>query len=152
TIALVAFAACGEDAQPEKPRPSSDAGRELHADAADAATDSDEITITEIRAGEFVFRARVAGPTSGEPVILLHGFPQNSYEWRSPLRALGHAGYRAIAPDQRGYSPGARPSGVDGYRIPAIAADVTAIADALGIGKFHLVGHDWGAGVAWFSA
>ena len=152
-IAVVACAACGDAAQPEKPRLSSDAGAHDNSDGgASLAAAPEEISISEIRVGDLVFRARMAGPTSGEPVILLHGFPQNSYEWRGPLRALAHKGYRAIAPDQRGYSAGARPSAVDGYRIPDIARDVTDIADALGIGKFHVVGHDWGAGVAWFLA
>jgi pimeloyl-ACP methyl ester carboxylesterase len=82
-------------------------------------------------------------------VLLLHGFPQTSWSWRHQLQALGDAGYRAVAPDQRGYSPGARPEEVERYAIPALVGDVIAIADELGAHRFHLVGHDWGAAVAW---
>jgi pimeloyl-ACP methyl ester carboxylesterase len=103
----------------------------------------------QIAVGEETFEARVAGPEDGEVVILLHGFPQTSWSWRSQLEALGAAGYRAIAPDQRGYSPGARPAEVERYAIPQLVADVIGIADAVGADRFHLVGHDWGAAVAW---
>jgi pimeloyl-ACP methyl ester carboxylesterase len=106
----------------------------------------------EIPVGPFTFDARAAGPAGGEPVLLLHGFPQSSYEWRSQLQALGAAGYRAVAPDQRGYSPRARPVGVDQYETEALVGDVIGIADALGFDRFHLVGHDWGAAVAWHVA
>ena len=103
----------------------------------------------EIPVGELIFDARAAGPDDGELVLLLHGFPQSSLEWRSQLAALGKAGYRAVAPDQRGYSPRARPDGVENYAIEHLVADTIAIADWLGGHQFHLVGHDWGAAVAW---
>ena len=99
-----------------------------------------------------MFDARVVGPKSGERVLLLHGFPQTSFEWRSQLTALAGAGYRAVAPDQRGYSPGARPPDVASYGIDAIAGDALGMADALGYERFHVVGHDWGAVVAWVLA
>ncbi|MDQ1397883.1 MAG: hypothetical protein QOG64_3142, partial [Acidimicrobiaceae bacterium] len=85
----------------------------------------------------------------GRLVILLHGFPQSSYSWRAQLAALGDAGYRVIAPDQRGYSAGARPEGKEQYAIPHLVADVLAIADDMGGHEFDLVGHDWGGAVAW---
>src|SRR5436309_8749192 len=103
----------------------------------------------EIPVGEFTFDARAAGPDDGELVLLLHGFPQSSFEWRSQLAALGEAGYRAVAPDQRGYSPRARPDGVENYAVEHMVADTVAMADWLGGHQFHLVGHDWGAAVAW---
>jgi pimeloyl-ACP methyl ester carboxylesterase len=106
----------------------------------------------EIPVGELTFDALATGPGGGEPVLLLHGFPQSSYEWRSQLGALGGAGYRAVAPDQRGYSPRARPVGVDHYRAEQLVGDVIAMADALGFDRFHMVGHDWGAAVAWHVA
>ena len=106
----------------------------------------------EIPVGRFTFDARAAGPAEGDPVLLLHGFPESSHEWRAQLRALGGAGYRAIAPDQRGYSPRARPIGVDNYRAEHLVADVISMADAIGVDRFHLVGHDWGAAVAWHVA
>lgn len=107
------------------------------------------VSVEKITAGGMVFNARVAGPASGEVVILLHGFPETSYEWRSQLLWLAKAGYRAVAPDQRGYSPGARPSAVTQYSVLDLAQDVLAIATAIGAQRFHLVGHDWGAGVGW---
>jgi pimeloyl-ACP methyl ester carboxylesterase len=103
----------------------------------------------EIPVGGFTFDARAAGPQDGELVLLLHGFPQSSWEWRSQLRALGEAGYRAVAPDQRGYSPRARPEGVENYDPRHMVADALAIGDWLGGHRFHLVGHDWGAAIAW---
>lgn len=103
----------------------------------------------QIPVGGEVFDARVAGPESGELVLLLHGFPQTSLCWRAQLEVLGAAGYRAVAPDQRGYSPGARPDDLERYRMDRLVADVLAIADELGGHTFHLVGHDWGAAVAW---
>jgi len=106
----------------------------------------------QIRVGEHVFEARTAGPDDGDAVLLLHGFPQTSWSWRDQLTALGDAGYRAIAPDQRGYSPGARPTEVEAYTVDRLVADVFGMADALGIDRFHLVGHDWGAAVAWATA
>jgi pimeloyl-ACP methyl ester carboxylesterase len=102
-----------------------------------------------IPVGEEVFEARAAGPEEGELVLLLHGFPQTSWSWRHQLEALGDAGYRAVAFDQRGYSPGARPAAAERYRIPHLVADVLAVADELGGFGFHVVGHDWGAAVAW---
>lgn len=106
----------------------------------------------QIPVGDFVFDARVAGPENGEVVILLHGFPETSYEWRHQLPALARAGYRAIAPDQRGYSPGARPPNVADYAVLLLVQDVMGMADALHVDHFHLVGHDWGGGVGWAAA
>jgi pimeloyl-ACP methyl ester carboxylesterase len=103
----------------------------------------------QVPVGDEVFEARAAGPADGALVLLLHGFPQTSWSWRHQLEALGAAGYRAVAPDQRGYSPGARPAAVERYRAPRLVADVLAVADHLGGNTFHLVGHDWGAAVAW---
>jgi pimeloyl-ACP methyl ester carboxylesterase len=108
-----------------------------------------EITTSQITVGDFTFDARMAGPDDGEAVLLLHGFPQTSFEWRHQLRALGEAGYRAVAPDQRGYSPGARPEAIEAYEIPRLVEDIVGIADSIGAERFHLVGHDWGAIVAW---
>lgn len=108
-----------------------------------------DIVPAQIEANGFVFDALTAGPRDGSPVLLLHGFPQSSLEWEAQLGALAGAGYRAVAPDLRGYSPGARPLEVEAYRLDALTADVYAIADALGFATFHLVGHDWGAAIAW---
>ncbi len=103
----------------------------------------------EIPVGPFVFDALAAGPTDGDLVLLLHGFPQSSYAWRRQVDALGAAGYRAVAPDQRGYSPQARPLEVEAYRTEELVADVLDMADAFGVGRFHVVGHDFGGSIAW---
>jgi pimeloyl-ACP methyl ester carboxylesterase len=103
----------------------------------------------ELAGGAFVFDARADGPEAGELVFLLHGFPQTSYCWRRQLPALAAAGYRAVAPDQRGYSPRARPTDVADYRVDHLVADVLDWAAALDADRFHLVGHDWGGAVAW---
>jgi pimeloyl-ACP methyl ester carboxylesterase len=105
-----------------------------------------------IPVGPLRFRVREAGPKDGPLVLLLHGFPQSSAEWKAQLFALGAAGYHAVAPDQRGYSPGARPESDDAYHIDALVSDVLGLADALGAERFHLAGHDWGAIVAWHVA
>jgi pimeloyl-ACP methyl ester carboxylesterase len=99
-----------------------------------------------------VFEASAAGPASGRPVLLLHGFPQTRRSWSSQLAALGAAGMRAVAFDQRGYSPGARPPEVSDYRLGELVEDVMAVADTLGFERFDVVGHDWGAMVAWVAA
>ena len=101
------------------------------------------------------FRARVAGYQAnpdGPVVMLLHGFPVTSAMWLPVVEPLVAAGYRVLAPDQRGYSPGARPATVEAYALRELIADVLAMADAAGINRFHLVGHDWGAIVGWHVA
>ena len=102
----------------------------------------------ELRANGMTFRCREAG-SAGEPVVLLHGFPETSIMWAGLMQQLADAGYRCLAPDQRGYSPGARPADVESYNYDALASDVFALADAAGFDRFHLVGHDWGALVGW---
>ena len=106
----------------------------------------------EVAAGSYTFTGRAAGPGDGRLVVLLHGFPQSSLQWRHQLEALAEAGYRAVAVDQRGYSPGARPDGVEAYRMHHLVADVLAVVDELGGHRVDLVGHDWGAAVAWHVA
>jgi pimeloyl-ACP methyl ester carboxylesterase len=126
-----------------------DVGVDASADAKADADASQPPSLTTIEVGPFTFDARIAGPEAGEPVFLLHGFPQTSYEWRAQIEALSAAGYRVIAPNQRGYSTQARPTAVEEYELPLLVADVLGMADVLEIDRFHLVGHDWGAVVAW---
>ena len=141
--AVLLVAACGSPddagAPAAAPAPASDSGGPAPG----------EISRTQIAVGAFTFDVRVAGPEDGEVVLLLHGFPQSSYEWQHQMRALGAAGFRAVAPDQRGYSPGARPPDVADYALPLLVQDVLGLADAVGAERFHVVGHDWGAAVAW---
>ncbi len=96
-----------------------------------------------------VFDVTDEGPIDGEVVVLLHGFPQDATSWRTVTPALNAAGYRTLAPDQRGYSPGARISDVSSCRMRRLVDDVVALMDAAGVQQVHLVGHDWGGGVAW---
>jgi pimeloyl-ACP methyl ester carboxylesterase len=100
-----------------------------------------------------VFDAFVDGPADGPLVLMLHGASESFHMWRAPLPALAAAGFRAVAPSQRGYSAGARPPTDDlaGYAIDLLIADAMAIAAACGTGerRFHLVGHDWGGSIAW---
>lgn len=100
----------------------------------------------------FTFDAWEAGPSDGELVLLLHGFPQSKASWTEVIGPLADAGYHVVAPDQRGYSPGARPAGDEAYVITELVADAVGMADALGAERFHVVGHDWGAAVAWTTA
>ncbi len=110
------------------------------------------IDMTEIAVGALTFDALADGPEDAELVLLLHGFPQTSASWRDQVTALAAAGYRAVAPDQRGYSPRARPTELAAYAMPELVGDVIGFADALGAARFHLVGHDWGGAVAWHVA
>ncbi|EFQ83258.1 hydrolase, alpha/beta domain protein [Aeromicrobium marinum DSM 15272] len=102
-----------------------------------------------IAVGDLTFDVHVEGPEDGPPVMLLHGFPETSASWSAVTPLLTAAGLRVFAPDQRGYSPGARPDGVEAYSTSALAEDVVGLADGLGLDTFHLVGHDWGSAVAW---
>lgn len=99
--------------------------------------------------GALSFDVSDTGPPDGRPVILLHGFPEDRHCWDAIGESLAAEGYRVLAPDQRGYSPAARPSGRRAYAMPELNADVIALADAAGIDRFDVVGHDWGGAVAW---
>lgn len=109
-------------------------------------------TATKVAARGLTFDVHIGGPPAGEPVLLLHGFPQHSAEWDGVVPALHGAGLRTYALDQRGYSPGARPAAVDDYRMAECVADVLAVLEALHVDPVHLVGHDWGSLVAWHTA
>jgi pimeloyl-ACP methyl ester carboxylesterase len=92
----------------------------------------------------------VAG--EGRPVLLLHGFPDCGRLWRNQVPDLVDAGFRVIVPDLRGYGRSDQPDDVESYAIPFLAGDVLGILDQLGIEKSHVVGHDWGAALAWVVA
>jgi len=103
----------------------------------------------QFRRGELVFDVIDSGPADGPVVVLLHGFPEQNTMWQSITSRLAAQGYRCLAPRQRGYSPGARPTRRRDYHISELAEDVRALIDASGVQRVHLVGHDWGATVAW---
>jgi pimeloyl-ACP methyl ester carboxylesterase len=88
----------------------------------------------------------------GPLVVLLHGFPESSYSWRHQVKALARAGYRVVAPDQRGYAASDAPESIDAYDQVELANDVAGLVDALGGGRAVVVGHDWGAPVAYHTA
>lgn len=93
-----------------------------------------------------------AGPDDGELVILLHGFPEFWYGWRAQIPALVAAGYRVWIPDQRGYNLSEKPTDVFAYSLDKLALDIVGLIDAAGRQKAFVVGHDWGAAVAWWVA
>lgn len=96
--------------------------------------------------------AVAAGPDDGPLVILLHGFPEFWYGWWHQIEPLAAAGFRVLAPDQRGYNLSSKPNGLRAYTLPVLGADVLGLAAALGRSRFALVGHDWGAVLAWHLA
>ena len=100
------------------------------------------------RAG-LTFDVSDSGPDTGRAVVMLHGFPEDRHCWDRLTEHLVGAGCRVLAPDQRGYSPDARPIGRRPYKIGELCADVLALADTAGLGAFDVVGHDWGAAIAW---
>ncbi len=114
--------------------------------------DAKSMGAVDVEASGFRFTCDLGGDPDGDLVLFLHGFPQTRHAWRAELGAAASDGFRVCAPDQRGYSAGARPIGADAYRVELLVADVLAIADALDEPRFHLVGHDWGGHIAWLVA
>ncbi len=96
--------------------------------------------------------AAAAGPKAGPLAVLLHGYPEFWYGWRSQIVPLAEAGFRVIAPDQRGYNESSKPEGWRPYQAHHLVGDVLGIADALARERFCLAGHDWGGIIAWASA
>jgi len=118
--------------------------------------DSTDLSHRHLRANGVRFHVVEAGPEDGEPVMLLHGFPEMWTGWRKQIPALAAAGYRVVVPDQRGYNRSEKPAGVAAYDLDVLAGDVLALADdvlaASTFDRVALVGHDWGAAVAWHVA
>jgi len=105
--------------------------------------------ITYIETNGIRLHVITAGPEDGQPVILLHGFPEFWYGWRKQIHALAEAGYRVIVPDQRGYNLSDKPKGIKAYTLDKLSDDILGLMDALGYEKVNLVGHNWGGSVAW---
>lgn len=97
-------------------------------------------------------RMHIAEQGSGPLVVLCHGFPESWYSWRRQLQALADAGFHAVAPDQRGYGQTDRPEAIDQYTQLHLVGDIVGLLDALGEEQAVIVGHDWGAPVAWNAA
>ncbi|OMH23973.1 alpha/beta hydrolase [Tersicoccus phoenicis] len=113
----------------------------------DSASSSSRLT--SFTRNGLTFDVTDAGPLDGDIVVLLHGFPQKATSWAGVSAQLAGHGYRTVAVDQRGYSPGARPRGRRAYRLSELTGDVVALIDRLDVGPVHLIGHDWGANVGW---
>ena len=96
-------------------------------------------------------RVQLGGPEAAEPIVLLHGFPESHRTWRAVAPELARD-FRVVAPDQRGFAGSDKPEGVDAYKTERIVEDLIALADALDLERFTLVGHDWGGAVAWLAA
>ncbi|MGD9683467.1 MAG: alpha/beta fold hydrolase [Candidatus Obscuribacterales bacterium] len=110
------------------------------------------ISLERIETAGITLHCATAGDRIGTPVILLHGFPEAWFCWERQIEALAAAGCFVVAPDQRGYNLSDKPSGVDRYVMANLVQDVLDLADSLGVEKFNLAGHDWGAAVAWCTA
>ncbi|MCY4060611.1 MAG: alpha/beta hydrolase, partial [Gammaproteobacteria bacterium] len=117
----------------------------------DGGSSAMTIEQTQMKAGDYTYEVRRAGH-GDDLVVLLHGFPETSHMWLPLLEHLAANGYTALAPDLRGYSPGATPPEAEHYSHASMAGDILAMADALGKERFHLVGHDHGAGLGWYMA
>jgi pimeloyl-ACP methyl ester carboxylesterase len=105
--------------------------------------------VQQVDVGDLTFDVRVDGPEDGRPVLLLHGFPETSLSWAAVTPMLTRAGLRTYAPDQLGYSPGARPAEPDAYSTPNLTQVTADLLTALDVPRADVVGHDWGANVAW---
>ena len=105
--------------------------------------------IKKIKAGDFEFDCRVSGNQKNETIIFLHGFPETSYMWTDLMEELSSNGFYCVAPNMRGYSKNACPKGVKHYKTQKLTLDILNIADEINKNKFHLIGHDWGAGIGW---
>jgi epoxide hydrolase 4 len=108
-----------------------------------------ELEHTTITTNGINLHVVLAGPKDSIPVILLHGFPEFWRGWLKQIEPLANASYRVIVPDQRGYNLSDKPKGVKSYRMDMLVSDILGLIDAPGYQKVNLIGHDWGAAVAW---
>ncbi|ALD21642.1 alpha/beta fold hydrolase [Hymenobacter sp. DG25A] len=111
-----------------------------------------ELDHQDVRTNGITLHVVQCGPATGQLVILLHGFPEFWYGWRHQIQALAAAGYRVLAPDQRGYNRSDKPRGAAAYRLEILGADVLGLLEAAGRETAIVIGHDWGAAVAWWLA
>lgn len=105
--------------------------------------------IKQIKIDNLEFDCRVSGDEKNDAIIFLHGFPETSFMWIKLMDNLSSLGFYCIAPDMRGYSKNACPKGVKNYDVSLLSEDILNIANELNLEKFHLIAHDWGAGIAW---
>lgn len=105
-----------------------------------------------VRVGEVEIAVTDHGASDAEAVLMIHGFPDSARLWRNQVPAVVDAGYRAIAPDVRGFGRSDKPEDVSAYQLSVLAADMVAVLDNAGVEAAHVVGHDWGAAIAWYLA
>jgi len=108
-----------------------------------------KINFEYIQTNGIKLHTALAGSPDGEPVFLLHGFPESWFGWENQIEPLSRAGFRVIVPDQRGYNLSDKPTGVDQYQMDVLVEDILGLADHFGYKKFYLAGHDFGAMVSW---
>jgi len=125
-------------------------GAEPLDDVAMASTElGTEFRSERVRTNGIELHVVSTGPEQGSPIILLHGFPEYWWGWRKQAAMLGRAGFHVIVPDQRGYNLSDKPAATAAYATRELVQDLLGLADALGFGRFALVGHDWGGEIAW---
>ena len=107
-------------------------------------------SLRKIALQDLEFDCRVSGDEQDELIIMLHGFPETSIMWQGLMDRLSTLGFYCLAPDMRGYSENACPKGVKNYTLKKLGQDILNLADAVDKNKFHLIGHDWGAGIGWY--
>ena len=117
--------------------------------ASASAPASSAVTHEQIKSNGIELHVAIAGPADGKPVVLCHGFPELWYSWRNQLAALAQAGYRAFAPDLRGYGASSNPKDVGAYGADKLTGDLCGLLDHYGYEKAAFVGHDWGALLVW---
>jgi epoxide hydrolase 4 len=110
------------------------------------------VTYADVDVGEVRLHCALSGPEGGALVVLLHGFPECAKSWHLVQRGLADRGYRVVAPDMRGYGGSDKPRDVKAYGVAHLAGDVAGLVRALGAKRAHVVGHDWGGVVAWWTA
>lgn len=127
---------------------------QAHRAEAEACGVAELVSFVEVRTAGATLHVAVAGPEAGDPVLLLHGFPDLWTTWAPQIPALIEAGYRVIMPDQRGYNRSSKPGNLAGYALQELGADALEVLQALGHGeeRVRLVGHDWGGAVSWWLA
>lgn len=162
SVMVLTLAACGaSNAGPQDNSPKTTTSAEAISTRNRTAERDEQVTSLRITTddptfGRLTFDALAAGDpglaSKGRLVLLLHGFPASAESYRHVLPILAEGGYYAVAVTQRGYSADARPEPVEAYTMPTLLGDTTRIVHALGAERVHLVGHDWGGGLAWFVA
>ena len=146
--ALVAGMVLPASPAQSSPRAGSEAGSKVGSEVSDVAFGASGVSLSHVRVNGI--RMRVAEQGVGPIVLMLHGFPESWYSWRHQLRAVAAAGYRGVAPDMRGYGETDAPDDIEKYDVLDLCGDVTGLLDHFGEEKAVLVGHDWGAAVAWY--